>query len=94
MNFTMDDYNTGNVPEDWMDHWEEYALVENPLQEGWILPNYACRENHGVPYYCEECTTTNHVDTTCINRLIENGEIWNIAFCRYRDTTAVEGGQR
>ncbi len=94
MNFTRDDYYAGNVPEDWLDNWEEYVMVENPFMEGWALPIYICEENGGVPYYCKECTSTNNVDTACLNRMIESGELWEHIFCRYRDTIAMEEERR
>ncbi|MBQ8703184.1 MAG: hypothetical protein IJ524_02265 [Bacteroidales bacterium] len=90
MDFTLEDYYAGNIPEDWLDHWEEHVLVEKPFRAVWTLPLYECEENYGVPYYCKECTSTNTVDTVCINRLIETGEIWDYAYRIYLDTTAVE----
>lgn len=90
MKFTLEEYETGNVPEDWIEHWEDYVLIENPLCEGGILPLYHCKKNRGVPYWCESCTSTNNIDTSCVNQLIINNEIWDYAWLRYTDTTIIE----
>ena len=94
MNFTLEDYYAGNVPEDWLDHWEEHVLVEKPFRAVWTLPLYECEDNYGVPYYCATCDSTHHIDTACIKRLIENGEIWDYAYRIHFDTTAVGEEQR
>ena len=41
------------------------------------------------PYYCEACTSTYRIDTSCVNRLIEGGEMWDYACRIYLDTTAI-----
>ena len=89
LDFTLEDYYDGNIPEDWVDHWEEHVLVEKPFRSVWTLPLYECEENYGVPYYCDTCAGTYDFDTSCINRLIETGEIWDYAYRLYSDTTAV-----
>ena len=94
MDFTLEDYYAGNVSESWLDHWEEHVLVEKPFRAVWTLPLYECEENYGVPYYCDTCASTYGIDTSCINRMIENGEIWDYAYRIYHDTTMVEEGQR
>lgn len=94
MDFTLEDYYAGNTPEGWLEHWEEHVLVEKPFRAVWVLSFYECEENYGVPYYCEECTNTYRIDTSCVNWMIEDGEIWDYAYRIYHDTTAVEEGQR
>ena len=94
MDFTLEDYYAGNTPEGWIGHWEEHVLVEKPFRAVWTLPLYECEDNYGVPYYCDTCANTDGLDTSCINRLIETGEIWDYAYRIYLDTTAVEEGQR
>lgn len=90
LSFTTEDYYNGNVPEDWLNHWEDYILVENPFREGGLLFDFFCEEDHGVPYYCEGCTNTNNIDTSCVNRLIANGEIWAYAQRVYLDTNTLK----
>ena len=89
LNFTLAEYESGNVPENWIEHWEDYVLIENPLCEGGILPFYHCEKNRGVPYWCENCTSTNNIDTTCVNQMIINNEIWDYAWLIYTDTTTI-----
>lgn len=90
LDFTLEDYYDGNIPEGWIDHWEEHVLVEKPFRAVWTLPLYECEDNYGVPYYCDTCANTDGLDTSCINRLIETGEIWDYAYRIYLDTTTVE----
>lgn len=94
MDFTLEDYNNNNIPEDWLDHWEDHVFVENPFCYGGALPFYLCKLHRGVPYYCEKCTNTSNIDTSCINRLIVTDEIWNYTVFEYYDTTAIEEVQR
>ena len=89
MDFTLEDYYAGNIPEGWIDHWEEHVLVEKPFRAVWVLSFHSCEENYGVPYYCEACASTYRIDTSCINRLIEGGEVWDYAYRIYLDTTAI-----
>jgi len=89
MNFTTDDYANGNIQEDWIEHWEDYVLTENPFMEGGVLIEDYCLKDHGGPWYCKECANTNHVDTTWLNNCIEQGYLWNYAWRRYLDTSAI-----
>ena len=89
LNFTMDDYTCGNIPEDWIDHWQDYVLTENPFMEGGVLVENHCLKDHGGPWYNNECTNTNNVDTAWLNLCIKNGELWDYAWQRYTDTTAI-----
>ena len=70
---TYDDLEAGLLPEDWKDHWQDYYdTVRNPYKEIYEIYGSTCnKNNYGIPFYCSSCSNTFHIDTTMLNRMLE-----------------------
>ena len=70
---TYDDLEASLLPEDWKEHWQNYFdTVHNPYREIYEIYGSTCdKDNYGIPFYCSSCSNTFHIDTTMLNRMLE-----------------------
>ena len=70
---TYDDLEGGLLPEDWQAHWQDYYdTIHNPFMGVYYIHGSSCNKNNmGIPFYCNSCSSTFHIDTTMLNWMLE-----------------------
>ena len=84
LTFTYDDFDNGNMPENWYDDWQQYVMEDNPYIEAYSCRVHLCPCDStyykNFPAYCEECnlesisidSIARKLDTNKLNNWIDN----------------------
>lgn len=73
LNFTYDELEAGQAPENWELHWQDYVLTDCPFAEYYTAGFSECSEIDGIPGYCPTCSSTYYADTAWLNNTITSG---------------------
>ena len=77
LTITYQDFYSGALPEGWESIWQDYCdTIHNPFVEVYEIEGDQCENNNGIPFYCNSCDSSFHVDTNLLNQMIDE----NVSF--------------
>lgn len=77
LSITVDDFNNGRAPEGWQAHWRDYLLSDSPLSACYEIWGTECSGYNDFPAYNKKCTSTFGIDTVILNRMIDDGTLFD-----------------